>query len=152
MGVLMTDYNDPNEEERWCEEERTKVKIYLEQAGVLHGKIGEWPAWHIAPYVSIWAIESMKAPGSVGWWVISGDGPTDYVSAEEIKHPRDALRAIGQQWEEISEHMSSGHVHPSGNIGRREDWPELAPLLADRAAVLLKWANDESMWDQEDAL
>jgi hypothetical protein len=148
----MTDYDDSKEEERWCEEQRKKVKIYLAQAGVLHGEIGEYPAWHIAPYVSIWAIESMKAPGWVGWWVIAGDGPTDYVSAEKIKHPRDALREISQQWKEISEHMSSGLEHPSAKIGRREDWPELAPLLAGRATILLKWANDESMWDEKDAL
>ena len=147
----MTDYDDPKEEERWCEQQRRKVEVYLAQAGVLHREVGEWPAWHIAPYVSIWAIESMKAPGWVGWWVISGDGPTDYVSSENIKHPRDAMRAIGQKWKEISEYTSSGHEHPSATIGSREDWPELAPLLAGRATMLLKWADDESIWGEAES-
>jgi hypothetical protein len=148
----MTDFDDPKEEERWCEEQRLKVRQYLVHEGVIHGEIGEWPAWHVAPYVPIWAIESMIAPGWVGWWVISGDCPTDYVSAERIKHPRDALREIGQQWEELSEYMSSGHEHLDSKIGRREDWSSLAPLLANRAALLLQWANNENIWNEEDAL
>lgn len=61
----MTDCNIPEEEERWCEEQRQKVKTYLAQAGLMHGEIGEWPAWHITPYLAIWAIESMQAPGWV---------------------------------------------------------------------------------------
>jgi hypothetical protein len=40
----MTDCDDPEEEERWCEEQRTNVKRYLAQAEILHGEIGEWPA------------------------------------------------------------------------------------------------------------
>jgi hypothetical protein len=143
----MTDYDDPKEEERWCEEQRANVKRYLEQAGILHGEIGEWPAYHLAPYLSIWAIESKQAPGLVGWWVFSGDGPTDYVSAEKIKHPRDAMRALGQRWKEVSECMAAGQEHPSYNIGRAEDWPKLAMFLAKRASILLDWSNREGMWE-----
>ncbi len=66
------------DEERWCQERRAQVAEYLRREGVRHGRIGEWRAWHVAPYVSVWAIESATLPESVGWWVICGDGPTDY--------------------------------------------------------------------------
>jgi hypothetical protein len=106
----------------------------------------------LAPYISIWAIESKKAPGWVGWWVFSGDGPTDYVSAEKIKNPRDAMRELGQRWKEVSEYISAGREHPSYNMGGPENWPELAPRLASRASIMLDWADNESMWEEADVL
>ncbi len=60
------DYDDPDVEERWCSDQRRLVDDYLRSQGVEHGQIGEWPAWHIAPYVSIWAVESRVRPGSIG--------------------------------------------------------------------------------------
>jgi hypothetical protein len=66
-------YDDPGAEQRWCAERRAEVAAYLAGEGVTLGTIGEWPAWHVAPYVSVWAIGSLKAPGAVGWWVICGD-------------------------------------------------------------------------------
>jgi hypothetical protein len=135
----MTDYDEPKEEERWCEECRAVAVRYFKETGVAHGEIGEWPACHLAPYISIWAIESKKAPGWVGWWAIAGDIPTDYISAETIKHPRDAMRRFGEHWEEIARYMAAGRKHPDTNIGKPEDWPKLGPLLQARSKLLLDW-------------
>ncbi|QKJ67283.1 DUF4826 family protein [Deefgea piscis] len=66
----MTDYDEPEVEAQWLAERRDEVADYLNLEGIVHGTIGEKPAWHIAPYVSIWAIESLKTPNSVGWWAI----------------------------------------------------------------------------------
>jgi len=92
----VANFDDPAQEEKWCEERRAEVAAYLKAEGVSHGRIGEWPEWHVAPYASIWAIESAARPEWVGWWVICGDLPTDYVSADTIKHPRDAMLAISK--------------------------------------------------------
>ncbi|MEW6745775.1 MAG: DUF4826 family protein [Planctomycetota bacterium] len=50
------DDGDPEIEERWCAEMRGNVARYLAREQVPHGQIGEWPAWHVAPYVSVWAL------------------------------------------------------------------------------------------------
>ena len=81
------DYDDPVVEEKWCSERREQVAQYLLRENVTYGQIGEWPAWHVAPFVSIWAIESAASNNRLGWWVICGDLPTDYVSAAELKSP-----------------------------------------------------------------
>lgn len=48
----MPDYDDPRVEESWCDEQREVVRQYLAgQPGLVHGSIGEWPAWPIAPIV-----------------------------------------------------------------------------------------------------
>ena len=142
----MPDYDDPVVDAQWCAERRAEVTAYLQRERVDHGRVGEQPAWHIAPSVSVWAIESKKSPGWVGGWVICGNLPTDYVSAETIKHPRDAVRAIAQEWREQARLMANADGHPDTRIGRVEDRASLAPLLATRASTLLDLADDDSLW------
>ena len=146
------DYDDPETEERWCMERREEVADYLQGQGLNHGEIGEWPAWHVPPYVSIWAIESVKEPGWVGWWAICGDLPTDYISAAGIgMHPRAALRAFCKQWQTVADAMRDKRKPADITIGRPEDWPTLEPLLSSRIGILQRWAADDSVWDYDES-
>ena len=142
------DYDNPEVEEQWCLERREEVAAHLAREDVEHGRIGEWPAWHLAPYVSIWAVESAKRPGWVGWWAISGDLPTDYVSASEIKHPREALQAFAARWREAASSMSQGQALLGFSVGPASEGPGLAPTLAARADLLQDLATDEELWDE----
>lgn len=142
------DYEDHATENRWCADRRAQVADYLAEEGVAHGQIGEWPAWHIAPVVSVWAIESKRKTGWVGWWVICGDLPTDYVSAATIKHPRKAVEAFARRWQQHCETTRAGASDPELSIGRGQTTPtELIPLLASRAATLASWAQDDTLWE-----
>lgn len=143
------DYDDPAVEEAWCSGQREQVVRYMESTGSKHGEIGDWPAWHLAPYVSIWAVESIKHPGSIGFWVISGDLPTDYISAAGITHPREAMMAFSKQWEEMTGYMERGESHPTIKIAGGTRNRELAPLLKVRAEILHDWVNDDSLWNPE---
>ena len=142
------DYDDPEVEQHWCAERRSEVASYLASQHVTHGEIGEWPAWHLAPYVSIWAIESYDHPGWVGWWVVCGDLPTDYVSAATIKHPRDALLSFVASWRATAALMEKGQASPDVSIGPRSEWPKLAPMLASRAESLQAMALDTELWHE----
>lgn len=133
-------------EEQWCDARRADVAEYLLREGVEHGEVGDWPAWHVFPYVSIWAIESKRAPGQVGWWAIAGDLPTDYVSAGNVKHPRDAVRAFADRWDSLSVDLANGKGNDAMRIGKPEDWPKLAPMLKARAGVLRGYADDDRIW------
>ena len=134
----MRDYQDPDVEQQWCEERRAEVTAYLQREGVEHGRVAEVPAWHVAPYVSIWARESKKRPDWIGWWVICGDVPTDYTSAAHLKHPREAMRAIAEEWRNQANLMATGERQADIYIGRPEHWASLAPLLETRASMLLE--------------
>ena len=147
--MSLRNYDDPAQEEKWCDERRTEVIAFLKREGVVHGRVGDWPAWHVAPYVSIWAIESAKRPEGIGWWVICGDLPTDYVSADAIKHPRDAMRALSQRWIKVSEHMARGEEHPAVSIGTPDSRPTLGPLLRSRAETLSDWVDDDEAWEDQ---
>ena len=146
----MPDYDNPEIEAKWFAECRVEVAEYLKHEGVTHGKIGEKPAWSVAPYVSIWAIESHKSPGSVGWWAISGDLPNDYVSGSSAGTPQEAMRAIASLWKEKSQYMARGERHPTFVIGTGENDEELASMLSSRAEMLLEWANDQEVWEENE--
>jgi len=131
-----------SDEENWCAAQRLQVAEYLQREGVIHGEIGDWPAWHIAPYVSVWAIESVKAAGSVGWWALCGDLPTDYCSAEDCRHPRLAMQKIAEEWHDAVQTSKPGDA----TLGDTSLPISLAPLLEKRAELLLRWVRDDSVW------
>jgi len=124
---------------------RDEVLTYLSHQNVEHGQVSEHPAWEEIPCTSIWPIESKKTPGNVGWWVIAGDHPTDYVSAKEIKEPRFACEAIAKGWLEICSCSREGKEHPEMNIDF-DGSSELVKMLESRANLLLKWVADETNW------
>lgn len=133
-------------EDTWVASQRKVVQEYLEREQVDHLGVGEYPAFHVYPYVAVWAVQSKKSPGWVGWWAISGDLPTDYVSRGTITHPREALRAFAHQWHELSSYMLRGEAHPDVKIGTPDQWPELGDLLWRRAKILQTYADDDEIW------
>lgn len=143
---MTPNYEDPSTNEAWCLERRSAVLNYLSKEKVPHGQIGEWPAWHIAPYVSMWAVESHAKPGALGWWVICGDLPTDFISGLSASDPRAAMRFISARWQEVSDYMLRGEKHPDINIGTADSWPKIGPLLRSRSSLLAKWAGEDSLW------
>ncbi|HXV01718.1 MAG TPA: DUF4826 family protein [Caulobacteraceae bacterium] len=140
LEAVMDPSND--DEEAWCAEQRDNVVAYLAAQPLAHGPVGEVPAWFVSPYVSIWAIESVKSPGWVGWWAISGDLPTDYCSADNCRHPRLAMRRIAEEWMAAIEGTRPGDL----TIGKLGKSLEQLPLIESRAALLLEWSDDDDIW------
>lgn len=138
----MNDIND----DLWCDEQRIIVSEYLARQKLKHGEVGERPAWYFAPYVAIWAIESVIKPGWVGWWAISGDLPTDYTSCGAERHPRAGMRAIAERWKDAAPLLAEGQAITDWSLGSPEEWIELAPLLASRADMLLSFIADDALW------
>jgi hypothetical protein len=138
-------------EDVWIGSQRRIVEEYLQRERVDHLGVGEYPAFHVYPYVAVWAVQSKRAPGGVGWWAISGDLPTDYVSRGKTAHPREALRAFARHWRELSNYMLRGEEHPDVRIGTPDQWPKLGKLLRGRARVLQLCADDDEIWEQEPA-
>jgi hypothetical protein len=81
--------------------------------------------------------------------VISGDLPSDYISSESAKHPREALRVFATRWQEVSSFMVRGEVHPDYSIGSPEQWPELGDLLQKRAEILQSYADNDNVWSEK---
>ena len=142
--------DDPTtaDEEAWCASQRFQVLEYLEQERLAHGELGEWPAWHVWPHVAVWAVESAHRPGWVGWWVVSGDLPTDYTSCGPERHPREGVRDIAQRWQQAASLWKEGKRAHGFSIGSPDNEASLAPLLAARADLLLSFVADDSLWSE----
>jgi hypothetical protein len=143
------DWDDPAVAEQWCLKAKGRITQYLDERVIPHGRIGEGPAWEVIPYVSIWAIESSTRPDVLAGWVVYGDLPTDYMSADKIRHPRLALKAFADRWVEVAALMARGEKHPTIKYGPDEMQRELAPMLASRAQTLAEWSGDDSLWGPE---
>jgi hypothetical protein len=127
------------EEAAWVAAQRKNVEAYLQDQGCDHAGVSLEPRWFLYPYLAVWAVRSKANPDLVGWWAISGDVPTDYLSAaRELRSTADVVKAFGQQWLESAEAMSRGEYT---GIGKPENVIELAPLLRTRASLLLELAE-----------
>ncbi|WP_157785638.1 DUF4826 family protein [Sinorhizobium fredii] len=132
----------------WCASQRAVVLDYLKREGLAHGEVGDWPAWHVWPYVAVWAVESLKSPGRVGWWAISGDLPTDYTPCGPAPHPREGVKDIAERWRDGAYRWGKGESAEGWVIGSPDEQKELAPLLAARANLLLSWVADPRLWEE----
>lgn len=139
--------DDSQSEAEWLEKQRSKVIQYLQNQGVQHGGVALEPAWFIAPCVSLWIIWSGKRKDAIGWWAISGDLPTDYLSGHDAGNPRTALGAFARIWAEVSDCMVRGEEHPIVKIGNPENRRHLGDLLGRRAKIYQEWCNDDGLWE-----
>jgi Domain of unknown function (DUF4826) len=139
-----------NEDEAWCAQQRAQITAHLKNERVKHGALSEWPAWHVAPIVSVWPLENKTEPGTIAWWVICGDVPTDTISADIPKTPRTAVRAFAKRWHDAATQMANAEPAKKITVGKSARAHELAMFLEVRARQLIDWANDDSMWDVDD--
>jgi hypothetical protein len=144
----MESLNERADEAEWCATKRARVIEYLEREKLVRGQVGEWPAWHIYPYVAAWAIESVARPGWVGWWAISGDLPTDYTACGADRTPRGGVKDIAERWRDAAANWGEGRPVLDWSLGTLENQEALAPLLASRAELLLSWVADDTMWEK----
>lgn len=143
---------DPEEieEENWLAAERGKVEEYLHLEGCRHGGVADWPVVHVYPDFALWGVQSTRHSGHIGWWAISGDVPTDYMSSTEGEHPREALRHFSERWMDVVASMRRGEEHPVYDFGSPEDWPQLAEQLEIRADALSDCADDDEVWAEDE--
>lgn len=139
------DFDDPKVEEAWIAQQLEHVTWFIDQQDIKRGRIAEWPSFHVVPYLSIWTIESGNVPGAVGWWVISGDLPTDYFSGNTVQHPRQVLLAAAARWAGMLKEVADG-VIGEVTIPDLPHSPELQKLLATRVELLQKIAANDEFW------
>ena len=133
--------------EIWVAKERNNVEFYLTKQGIENPNVGPWPAFEMAPHFAIWAVESKKMPGKIGWWAFSGDCPTDYISEDGKCHPRNALKSLLDNWRVYIPSMKAGKQPPNTKFADAPNLPVLAELLEKRVAILDEWLSIDDLWE-----
>jgi hypothetical protein len=132
---------DEADDPAWLEAQREIVLDYLRRQNTEHGGVAEIPAWHISPYIAIWPVESLLAPGRPGWWAISGDLPTDYCSSARVRTPREAAQHFSETWLDAAR-----DPREDGTLGTTGLPTELRDLLAGPAKLLAEYVEDDEIW------
>jgi hypothetical protein len=130
----------------WLRKQRARAEEYLWGQDVDHAGVAEEPSFDVHPYLALFAVNSKRYPGRIGWWVIVGDIPADYISSAERKTPRDAIRGFAELWLEVSDYMLRGKEHPELRFGDPDHWPTLGEHLQSRAEMLRFIAKDDDYW------
>ena len=140
-----------NKEEKWIQSERKRVVQYLKNNVDQYNAVGEVPAFYFYPYFAIWAIESKNCVGSVGFWVFSGDIPTDIVLRDwndNDDNPRKALKRILKIWRKYIPYLSKGKNPPDIKMGNNiKERKEISELLLRRIKILNEILKDNDVWD-----
>jgi hypothetical protein len=131
----------------WNSSKRAAVISYLENQGISSPHVGAWPAFEMAPYLGIWCVESKKQQGKIGWWVVAGDCPIDYVSEDGRCHPRAALENLLKRWKRQIPHMKNGVQPPDVKLGDGSNLPLLGDLLERRVAIYEEWLTNDGLWE-----
>lgn len=143
---------DDPEDVAWVAQQRELVTQYLASQRVDHGGVSVEPRWFLSPYVAVWAVRSAVDPERVGWWAISGDVPTDYMTCANERDDGDVLIAFATRWRAAARRMAAGLLPDDGfTIGSPEDAADLAPLLATRAELLYDFGVAEKDDEPEGA-
>lgn len=132
---------DPTEA-AWASAQRKNVVEYLAAQRVEHAGVSLEPRWFLSPYVAIWAVRSKVAPDRIGWWAISGDLPTDYLTCTTEVDEADVLFSFSRAWKAQAARMAAGHQSSFYRIGPADQAKELAPMLLTRAELLDDFARE----------
>lgn len=134
---------DDPEDAAWLAEQRQTVIDYLASQRCEHYGVSLEPRWFLSPYVAVWAVRSKTNPDTVGWWAVSGDLPTDYLSADNhLRSSGDVLCAFANKWRAAAEQMKDGKYLNGYTVGDPSRAKELAPLLKSRADLLQEFGED----------
>jgi hypothetical protein len=134
---------EDQEDAEWVAAQRQKVIDYLVMQRVEHYGVSLEPRWFLSPYLAVWAIRSRANPDRVGWWAISGDVPTDYITCLHEQDSGDVLTGFAKVWKAAAAKMATGEQLENFKIGDGNPAraKELAPLLLKRAEMLEEIAS-----------
>ena len=138
-------FDDPDVQAAWLAERRAEAHDYLRAQQVPAGRVADHPAWHLAPYVSLWQVLGDRS-GLPQYWVIVGDLPADFLPADAVTSARAAVAAFAQRWLHLGSLMLEGKPHPTLEIGSPDQNRNLGDLLLRRARLLADFAREDQHW------
>lgn len=98
----------------------------------------------LSPVVALWLISVSDHADKV--WVLTGDLPTDHVTAKVAPKARDALKHFSLSWQlkaqKLVDELNSGRY----SLGSPENQAKYASLLVQRAEGMHALTEEERLW------
>jgi len=131
---------EQQEEQRvqWIRHHYQKANEYLAKKGVIPKQVAVEECRYLVPYLGLWKI---TATDKSKYWVLSGDLPTDHISATHAKTAREALQNFSLRWQ-----LKAETVFNSGT--KDETQIKYANLLVHRAENMYSLYSDDVLWGE----
>lgn len=137
----MQNQRQPQNQEQlaeWAKEQFQKANRHLADNGLLFQSVIAEESRYLAPLVAVWKINTND---NKQFWVISGDLPVDYVSANVAEDARGALKHFALKWQLQAENVRN-------QMGNDKTQLDYATLLEARAENLFELESNERLWQQ----
>ncbi len=141
------DVHTPEGEARWLAEQHRHLIEYLERESVRHADVPDEPELHIPPYLALYHLPA-ASDSNTGWWVITGDVPTDHVSDHRADDGRQALRAFARKWRTAAGVMAERQDADNADGATPEQSQAAARHLFERAKMLHQLAQKDEIWGE----
>lgn len=138
--------NKKFDQKQWMLQEHGKVLQYVSTNSLDFSKIIQKESAVLAPFVAIWLIESKTY--SQGFWVISGDLPTDHIVGGNAKNAREAIKHFALRWQLKADNILNelGLEYDSKQASENDTNKEFANILISKAEELYQLADKEKFW------
>jgi len=137
----MTTQPQPMTEEQqatWVRDQFQKANAYLAEKGILTERVLTKESRYLIPQIAIWKFDVQGTTEKT--WAISGEVPTDHISANAAGTARDALRYFCYRWQ-----LQADKILQEGDSATATE-KEFAALLVRNAESYYPLTEDEKMW------
>ncbi len=132
------------DEKKWLQQEHGKVQQYASRNTLELSRIIQKDSVILPPLVAIWFIESKS--NLKGFWIITGDLPTDHIVGDNAQSARDAIKYFALRWQLKAENiLIELEQEPSGTEADDTN-KEFAEILISRADGLYQFSNNDDLW------
>ncbi len=132
------------DEKKWLQQEHGKVQQYASRKTLDLTRIIQKDSAVLPPLVAIWFIESRSY--AKGFWVITGDLPTDHIVGDNAKSARDAIKYFAYRWQLKSENILVKLGSESSDAGSNNTEKQFAEILISKADGLYQLADRDDLW------
>jgi len=128
----------------WSRNEYVKIQKFCASKGYQVNKLEQPKSQLLPPALGIWYVKTTEK--NVDLWVISGDFPTDLVSADVAKNAREVLRHFSMAWHIQAARLEDGVAEGKIELQDKETQEKFAAQLTARAESLYEMFNSDKLW------
>ncbi len=132
------------DEKKWLQQEHGKLQQYASRNTLDLTRIIQKDSAILPPYVAVWFIESKS--NLKGFWVITGDLPSDHIVGDNAQSARDAIKYFALRWQLKAENILIKLEQESSEAGSNNTKKQFAEILISRADTLYQFADKDDLW------
>jgi len=135
------------DEQAWIRQEHGKVLEYASRNILDLSRIRQNDSAILPPFIAIWLVESKSH--SKGFWIITGDLPSDHIVGDSAQSARDAIKHFALKWHLKAENINIELEKEASETESYNSKKEFAEILIAKADGLYQCAARDDLWNTQ---